>query len=351
LTCVHERERREAFERILEFVQGTGVTSLGFFGLIALLYTATRLLSNVEEALNASWQVPEGRGLLKQVTDYAAIVLFAPLCLLLAAGVGTMGQLATTLQTVQETIGIGGFLEWAASLLGPILVVGLAFTVLYMVMPNTSVSLRSALVGALIGALLWYLMLLLHVRFQLGVARYNALYSGFAAIPIFLVWVYVSWLVVLVGAHMAATHQRDRTLALHKRLGESDPERRELLGLTLVVRVARAFDRGCARPTLHQVTLDLGAQQSVMREVTHRMQAAGILVQVPIDGSLLLARAPERIRVKDVLDALRRHNGGFTREVPSEEDAHAALRALREIDSELSRSSHNMSLRDLLERE
>jgi membrane protein len=220
-----------------------------------------------------------------------------------------------------------------------------------MVMPNTTVSLRSALVGALVGALLWYGMLLLHVRFQLGVARYNALYSSFAAIPIFLVWLYASWLVVLVGAQVAATHQRDRTLALHKRLGESDPERRELLALSLVLHVARAFVSGGQRPTLERLRDDLGAQESVMRDVLARVQAAGLVAPLRTDGSLVLARPPERIRVKDVLDALRRFNGGFSHDVPPGEAAGTALRVLSALDREVDHSSCNLALCDLLEGE
>src|SRR5690606_35281977 len=124
---------------------------LGFLGLLTLLYAATRLLRNVEEALNEIWSVPAGRGPLRQLTDYAAIIMVTPLCLLLAAGLGTVSQLVDALKTVEERLGVGGFLEWAMGVLGPFAVILLGLLFLYMVMPNTSVNARSALLGAAVG--------------------------------------------------------------------------------------------------------------------------------------------------------------------------------------------------------
>jgi membrane protein len=300
-----------AFDQLLDFVAGTGVASLGTVGLVALLYAATRLLRNIEVALNEIWGVQEARGPLEQVRDYVAIIVVTPICLLAAFALTTVGQLVETIRVVEERLGLNGASDWLIGTLGPFCVIFGGLMFLYTVMPNTAVRAKSAAAGALIGALLWLCVLILHVRFQVGVARFNALYSGFAAVPIFLVWLHLSWLTILVGAQSAAAHQNSRALALRMRMTTADQAFKEVVCLSAVLRIARAFAAGNALPTLAQLSAGSDATESMLRVLLERPIAAGIILA---SGSATcptyaLARAPELIRVKHVLDALRRTQG------------------------------------------
>jgi membrane protein len=342
---------QQAFDQILDFVRNTGVTSLGFLGLLALLYAATRLLRNVEEALNHIWNVSTGRGPLRQLTDYVAIIMVVPMCLLLAAGLGTATQVFDMLRSVEEKLGLGGALEWSIGVLGPYAVIILGLLFLYMVMPNTSVQVRSALLGALIGGVLWYAVLVMHVRFQVGVARFNALYSSFGVIPIFLVWLYVSWLTVMVGAQIAASHQQDRAQAQSVRAASADHDYREAVGLSALLRIAQAFVHGEAPPTLSALSLALDAPEKLLEELMLRAEHAGLVICAPQEKEtrFVLGRMPDRILVKDVLDALKR--------TPTERDrslhdlpglAPEVLDTLQALDRELAGSPHNRPLLALL---
>jgi membrane protein len=293
---------RRACDQVLDFVAATGVTSLGFMGLMFVLYAATRLLRNIELALNGIWGVRRSRSPGQQLKDYVTIIFVTPVCLLLAAGAAT-GQLLESLEALQMRLGLGGGLAWTARTLTPVVVLLVGLFALYRVMPNTPVRAGAAAVGALVGGLLWYVFLFMHVRFQVGVARYNALYSTFAAIPIFLVWSYASWLSVLVGAQVAAAHQQAEARARQLRWLGVSAACKQLLALSVLLRVARSFKGGCPSPSVKQLSDELCTPVSVVRTLLDALMTAHFVVLggTDEDAPVVLARAPESIRVADVV--------------------------------------------------
>jgi membrane protein len=341
---------RRAFEHVLEFVSQTGVASLGFLGLLLVLYAATRLLRNVETALNGIWEAPDERQLTEQLKNYIAILVVTPLCLLLAAGLATTSQLTRMLDFMRDRLGLSGLLDWGIRLFGPLIVVLLGLFLLYLLMPNTRVRARSALLGALIGGVLWYAFLLLHVQFQVGVARYNALYSSFAAIPIFLVWCYVSWLSVLVGAQTAAAQQQGEARARQQRWAELDQASKEVLALSILIYVARPFASGeppCV--STRGLSEQLAVPLPVVRRIVECLVGAKLLIATADDPDepLALARAPEHVHV---IDALRVFRGTLTeRDSPRFSPSPPALNVLLATEEALASSPHNLSLTDLIQ--
>jgi membrane protein len=338
---------RRAFEQVLDFVAATGVTSLGFMGLLFVLYAATRLLRNIELALNGIWGVTRSRGPGQQLKDYVTIIFVTPVSLLLAAG-ATTGQLLESLEALQPRLGLGGGLEWAARTFTPVIVLLLGLFALYRVMPNTSVRAGAAALGAIVGGLLWYVFLFMHVRFQVGVARYNALYSTFAAIPIFLVWSYASWLSVLVGAQVAAAHQQAEARARQLRWAAVSASCKQLLALSVLLRVTKTFRDGVVpSPSVKQLSDELATPVSVIRSLLDALVAAHFVVLggSDDDAPVVLARAPDSIRVADVARV-------FAGDMVSSPDQPfsadpQALRVLEQLEQEREGSPHNVHLGDL----
>jgi membrane protein len=165
----------------------------------------------------------------------------------------------------------------------------------------------SAALGAAVAAVLWQGALVLYVRFQMGVSKYNALYSVLSAIPIFLVWTYVSWLVVLVGAQVAASHQNEQLVRQQFRARRADQALRETLAVVIAAHVARAFLSG--GPWRDRVAFaDLvGAPRLSVEETLEALVRAGLLARTPSGGEVgyLPARDLDTIRVEDLRDALR----------------------------------------------
>jgi membrane protein len=147
-------------------------------------------------------------------------------------------------------------------------------------MPNVRTRAWSALVGGAVGGLLWQAALFLHVDLQSGVAQYNALYAGFAAFPIFLVWLYVSWQAVLLGAALAATHQHQKRVRYAMRTGRLDPEARELLAVAIAVEVAARFTAGAAPPDEEDLARGLGVPPAAVEEALAPLTGGGLLVRV-----------------------------------------------------------------------
>lgn len=341
---------QHALEKILELVAGTNVTSLGFLGLFLVLYSGTRLLRNIEGAFNWLWHVDVPRGALQQVTDYLAIIVITPLCLLLAAALGTASQLAAAVRAIGNLVSLGGLAEAMIGVLLPAGVVFFGLCFLYLVMPNTKVRWTSAVLGAAIGAVLWWCVLVAHVRFQVGVARFNALYASFGAIPIFLVWLYLSWLMVLVGAQVASTHQQERSIAQNMRAHGSDQALRETVCIAVMIEASRAFVEGGSPPRADALSDTFGVPPPLLREVVTRLCERGLLlkVDVPPDGAFALAQAPERISLKLMLDIMRRSPALQDRPFAELQNLpETAARALEELDAVVAQSSANRSLREL----
>jgi membrane protein len=343
---------QDAVSRVLDFVGTTDVTSLGFVGLALLLWAATRLLHNIEVVFNEIWEAPRARGPIQRLAHYVAIIVVVPVCLTLAAVFGTLAQSLAVLRWLQDRLSLGVALEWATATLGPPLIVFAALVFLYRVMPNTKVRPRAALLGAAIGSLMWYAALIVHVRFQVGVARFNALYAGFAALPIFLVWMHVSWLVVMVGASLGATHQHERSSTQHRRAARANPALREALCVSALIEITRAFLAGAPPPGLCALGDELDAPEPLLHDLLQRAAAAGLVVETSSDDEadphFTLARPPEGIHVKDVLDALRGSASEESRALGHERGVDPqAAELLGRFDQELGRSPHNRTLREL----
>jgi len=226
----------------------------------------------------------------------------------------------------------------------------LGFAFVYMFMPNTKTRVLSALIGGIVGGSLWHLAQILHVEFQVGMANYNALYSGFAAFPVFLVWIYASWVTVLIGAEFAFAHQNEPAYRQIARSRHHDHAFKELLALRAMARVAVAFLEGRAPYSIQALADSLGVPARSVDEIVARLRDHEIVAigDEDADPSVLPARALERITMKQIVDALKGTRGRV--EIPAADPVDErvdALFASFEEDREHSRT--NRTLRDIAE--
>jgi membrane protein len=339
----------DAIGYVLRFVDQTDVSKLGTLGVVVLVYAAVTMVSNVEVALNEIFGAKSRRPVLRQVTDYVTLLVTAPILLLVATTLSAAAQSSSLVRFGRETLGLGPVIDFALGL-GSVLTVAIALFAMYVILPNVRVRAIAAGVGAALAALLWQGALVLHVRLQMGVARYSALYSVLGAIPIFLVWTYVSWLVVLVGARVAAAHQGGVWARQPGRAQRADPALEEALALALAAEVARAFVAGGRPPAAPALAERLRIPPPLADELLETLVRAGVLARVVSAGAAGFApgRDPAGVRAEDVRDALRR--------APRVDGLRAAVerrlapglrRALRGAEEQRRRSPHNVTLREL----
>jgi membrane protein len=194
----------------------------------------------------------------------------------------------------------------------------------------------------------WQTVQVLHLDGQIQLARYNAIYSSFASIPMLLLWIYLSWSIFLVGAELAFAHQNEPMFTSMARTGKVDQAYRERVALRLAARSAHAFLRGLRPPTTAELAGELGVAPRTVAQVLESLVRAGLLARtgVGLDDGYLPARAPEAITVRDLLLALRHEEGASQPPVRSPLDEQAD-RLLEALDEELARSRANATLVEL----
>lgn len=341
---------KRAIEQVFDFVGRTNVSGLGISGLVFLAYTAISMLTTIESVLNDLWEVREGRRFFRRVTDYVTLVVVTPMLILVAITFGTAAQSSGVMVFLRETMALGPVIDLLMRLTS-FIGACLAMTAVFLIMPNTRVRVISALMGGIVGGALWQTALILHVNFQRGVAQYNALYSGFAALPIFLVWIYVSWLAVLVGGEVAASHQNDQTARQRLRARQVDEAFKEKLAVAVMGRVARAFLDAAPRPSTEQLVCELQAPPQTIDEVAGRLIDQGLLVATGKgpERTYVPGRDLDTVRIHELVNVLR-HCHPPDRNPGEELAGPPAINGLMQaLDDVVARSEANLTLRQLAE--
>ncbi len=340
---------RVAIDQVLGFVQSTKFNALGIVGLLALVYTGLKLLGAIEKAFNDIWDAPRPRSLMRKVSDYLAMVVVTPILLFAATGLTTAAHGSTFAQYLREHVGLGGLLDVSLRT-APLVALWACFTFLYYAMPNANTKFTSAVLGGFVAGLLWQGALLLHIQFQVGVASYSAIYSTFAAIPIFLVWVNVSWVIVLLGAELCFAHQSEPSYAEAPSAEPADPALGITAGLRAVLYIATSYVSAEPPQTSSAVAERLALPEPAVAGALGTLARAGILVVADHDDEpcWMLARDPATLRIKDILDALRR-SGAHVDLPPRSASDRLADRVLQGLEADLEGSKHNLTLRELAE--
>lgn len=335
--------RKQLLQQVGHFQFG----ALGSVGGGALLATTVLAVGAVERSLNAIWGVKEQRPWLRRIPDYLAVLIVAPVLLAVAVSFRASMESEAFVQRVLQFPGIeqlyGTGLQYA-----PILMFFLAFAFLYWFLPNTRVEGRSALIGGAAAAVLFAITQRFYIEFSIGAAKYNVALGALAGVALFLVVVYVSWAIVLFGAEVAYAVQ---TIRLYRREVQGAPAStaaRETIGLAIALACARSFDRGDTPWTPERLSDGLHVPLRTVREVMGELGTAGILSPCGAEreGAFQLARPLEKVRVADILQALR---GARDATIAVPELARTVSRVLSEVDRAASGPAESQNLRDLVE--
>jgi membrane protein len=297
-----------------------------------LMLTVLALLSNVEKSFNAIWSVSETRSLMRRFADYFSVLAFGPLLLVVAMSMTATIQSNTFVQELQASQYLGELIRFAFNAL-PYVAMWIAFTFLYVFMPNIRVRLPAAIAAGVICGTLWQLVQIAYVLFQVGVSRYNAIYGTMAALPIIMVWIYLSWMIVLFGVEITSTIQNLQNISHRLRARKVRLRRHDFIGLTVLVAVSRRFIRGESSLSIKRLAERLDLLPGQVIEICNELIALGYLVKVEEEGrgeSFIPQVAPESILVKDVLCRIR-----GTIPDASDETGRSDWAVVRELSTEL----------------
>lgn len=281
----------EAVDAVFTYISNTSLAKLGTFGVVSLLMTVLILLNSIEQSFNHIWRVKETRSLVRLFSDYLSITIFSPILILAAISMTTTLESQGLVKYLLSMEFVGVFVL-ALFKFFPYLAMWAVFTGLYLFMPNTRISLRAALLGGAFGGILWQLLQWGYVTFQIGVTRNNAIYGTMAALPIFMLWIYISWVIVLLGLEVTFAIQNFRTIRLEFRGDKLSYEGRASAALAILLAAAAAFIKGCKPLTVDDLTLRLNLSPRFVQQSLTSLVHCGFLNEVAQGKDALNAYQP-----------------------------------------------------------
>jgi membrane protein len=336
--------------QITGFIENMNVGVLGAVGLVLLLYTSVSLIQKIEESLNYIWHSPRPRPLGERFTRYLTVLMVGPILVFSALG------LTATVMNIEMVRGLleFGVLDQLVQLLSrlvPYLLIIAAFTFVYLFVPNARVRFWPALVGGIVGGIAWQSAGWVFAVFIAGSGNYAAIYASFAILILFMIWLYLSWLVLLFGASVAFYVQHPEYLYMRGGEPRLSNRMRERLALSVMDLVVRKFLAGEAAPDQLALTRTLKVPIHVLAVVLDALQARGLMVATSEESPAYLpARDPAQIKVTEVLDTVRA--AGEDRFLSP--DRLPAVGSVDDVVAQVQqatvRALDNMSLRDLAER-
>ena len=287
-------------EKILVFVGNVKIGVLGIFGILLLGFTAVSLLHKIEAGLNAAWQVSESRPALTRGLHYLSLLVVGPVFLFAAFGVTAT---LTSEQVIRHLSIIGPVLPVLGKLI-PYVIAIAAFTMINMITPNTRVQFRAALVAGLAGGAVWQGAGQLFALLTARSTQLSAVYSSFAILILFLTWLYISWLILLLGARIGFYLQNPAWRRPHEERFPLSPAHAEATALDILLLAAQRFAAGEKPLTPGDCVGRFGISGLRLEPVFARLVEAGLLFKVGARG-YVIARNPATIEVAQVLDAIR----------------------------------------------
>ncbi len=338
----------ELSAQVVAFVSRIDVGVLGGLGLIMLIYTQLSLLQKIEISLNHVWQIERLRHLGQRLCTYLSVLLVGPILLFSALGIIASMQNYSAVLWLMEHEPFGTLLVESQRLV-PYLLIVAAFTFIYNFLPNTRVRLYAAVVGGSVAGFLWQSTGWAFATFIAASAGYQAIYSGFAILVLLLIWLYINWLVLLLGAQISFLVQNPQYLTRTPIRLILSSRLKERVALSVMYLVAERHHRNEPKWSVPELAAHLGLPEISLSGVITMLCTQGYLVETQAEPPGLLPAADiATIRIAALIDTVR----------AADEDAHSSLSRMNRpapIDALLLRLQSvrdaelaNTTLRDLL---
>ena len=340
----------EITDKIIGFVDNVNVKVLGSLSIVFLFYTVISLLTKIEQALNNTWRIKEYRGFIQRITEYISIIMVGPVLIFTAVGLTASISTSTVASALESMHGFGTLI-WFVSKLTSFLLIAGAITFIYVLVPNERVKVASAFTGAVVATLLWKLTGWLFSLFIAGSTNYSAIYSGFAVVIIFMIWLYLSWLILLIGATVAFYHQHPERTSSRQQLLRLSARLREKIGLLVMLRIGQSFHRDSEKLTKQQLSKNLDIAAEALALVTQPLEKNGLLTESCDKHRVYLpGKSLEHIKIHEIWDAVRSAQESTHLNPDNVASDESVDQLLQNINESVNNALEDMTLLDLVER-
>jgi membrane protein len=320
-------------------------------GLLVLFWSVLKVLGHIEMALNDIWEIKQQRSWGRKFSDYLSIMLISPI-LVLMSGSATVFITTQVTQIAQKVELLGVISPLISFLLKftPYVLIWALFTILYIIMPNTRVNFKAGLLGGVVAGTLYQIAQGIYISFQIGAAKYNAIYGSFAALPLFLMWVQISWWIVLFGAELSFANQNVDTYEYEPDSLKVSPGFKKLLTLQIAHLLIKKFANGDKPLTDTQISGLLEMPIRLVHNILFDLVASDLVSETRTKADKSFAYQPasdiNKLTIQYVLEALE-HSGTDDIPVAKTEKYRALSDALKNFRGAMVESPANKLLKDI----
>ncbi len=319
-------------------------------GVVLLLWTVISILGKIEDTFNTIWEVKKPRTLVRKFTDYIAVMVLAPVLFAVSSSATVLiaSQLKVIIQKTALLGPLSSLVFFVLNLL-PYFSMWVLMIALYIVMPNTRVPVRSGIIAGIAAGTVYQIVQWLYIKFQIGVASYSAIYGSFAALPLFLVWLQMSWMILLFGSEIAYANEHYETYGFRPDYSVIGDAKKKLLMLRIFHLLVKRFAAG-ARPLnavriAHELEIPIGFVKKILSELIK----VGLVIEATEEGSHDIAFQPARsiegITIKTVYDMYEQYGDAIP--ACESEDAKKIELYLEDITESMETSPGNAKLKDI----
>ncbi|MDH4207193.1 MAG: YihY/virulence factor BrkB family protein [Desulfobacteraceae bacterium] len=347
--------QEEVINRVVGFayslLDNTKGGMIAGIGIVFLLWTVLKLFSNIERSFNDIWEVKKPRTYGRKFSDYLSIMLISPILFTLSSSVTVFitTQIAVITQKV-ALIGMFSPVIFFMLKLTPYCLIWALFIFMYILMPNTRVNFSSGIIAGVIAGTIFQIIQWAYVDFQVGMARYNAIYGSFAALPLFLIWIQMSWLIVLFGAEISFAYQHVDTYDFEPDRHYISPAFKKLLSLQIAHLIISIFSKGQTPLTALKISQILEIPIRLVQQIVDELVEVGVLSNTELKENEELSFQPARdinfITIKSIIQALEQ-KGLDNIPVAQTAELKSLSESLKALNDEIEKSPANRLLKDI----
>ena len=346
---------REVVEKVIEFAQSLLQTTKGGLiagiGLVILFWSVIKVLSHIEASLNEIWEVKQHRSWSRKFSDYTAVMLISPLLILLSSSVTVfITSHVNDMSTHIALFGLVSPLIFSFLKLIPYILIWILFTVIYVFMPNTKVNLKSGVISGLVACVIYQIAQIVYISFQIGASKYNAIYGSFAALPLFLMWVQISWWIVLFGAELSFANQNVNIYQYEPDFLKISLSMKKVLTLHTARLLIKRFERGEKPLTDSEISKELEIPVRMIHRILFDLVSSGLFVETKTNDEKKFGVQPaidiNKLTIHSVLEALE-HTGTDTLPVKMNEEFEILSDLLKEFSKAMENLPANRLLKDV----
>lgn len=337
-------------DTIFEFVNSyLEHTHSGIFlgvGLLVLLYTVVMLTSNIETAFNTMWHVRTPRNIYRRIIDYVTVFVILPLIIVVTSGFSVFMITLTSL--FSDYVILSNTMEFVIQV-APMLLWCIAFVALYKLMPNTHVKWRSVLIPGLIAGALFQVVQYIYINFQIVLSSYNAIYGTFAALPMFMLWLNISWIICLTFAQLSYANQSVNEYAFAKESQNISRCDHDTLCILLMQHIAHRFTQGMPPYSTHTLSRELRLPHSMVQGLLDELVSVGLLSEAHDETGTTQHYLPRqdihRITINNIINHL--DTNGLGRIAPNWVQGNSDWNHIRQMRAPLNAREGEITLADL----